>query len=162
MHAVHALPCRGALWCCRGVLLSHAKWMACGAEAHGHCCCASKSSLVPCAQGIFVPHLQKRHLVQIRLLPPFPVPHFLQGISDAYRHIIAPCSLASTLTTSELRHPSFFLHLSQGISDAYRHIIRAFLVHFHANIMRHSTKRFDYRGGSVGNFFFAGARIFFR
>ena len=54
------------------------------------------------------------------------------------------------------------LHSMQGISDAYRHIIRAFLVHFHANIMRHSTKRFDYRGGSVGNFFFAGARIFFR
>ncbi len=50
----------------------------------------------------------------------------------------------------------------QGISDAYKHIIRSFLVHFHANIMRHSTKRFDYRGGSVGNFFFAGARIFFR
>ncbi|KAI3436021.1 hypothetical protein D9Q98_002078 [Chlorella vulgaris] len=52
--------------------------------------------------------------------------------------------------------------LWEGISDAYRHIIRSFLVHFHANIMRHSTKRFDYRGGSVGNFFFAGARIFFR
>jgi hypothetical protein len=52
--------------------------------------------------------------------------------------------------------------LWEGISDAYRHIIRGFLVHFHANIMRHSTKRFDYRGGSVGNFFFAGARIFFR
>lgn len=52
--------------------------------------------------------------------------------------------------------------LWEGISDAYKHIIRSFLVHFHANIMRHSTKRFDYRGGSVGNFFFAGARIFFR
>ena len=50
----------------------------------------------------------------------------------------------------------------QGISDAYRDIIRAYLVHFHANIQRHATKRFDYRGGSVGNFFFAGARIFFR
>jgi hypothetical protein len=52
--------------------------------------------------------------------------------------------------------------LWEGISDAYKHIIRSFLVHFHANIMRHSTKRFDYAGGSVGNFFFAGARIFFR
>ncbi len=58
--------------------------------------------------------------------------------------------------------PPFLSLPTQGISDAYRHIIRAFLVHFHANIMRHSTKRFDYRGGSVGNFFFAGARIFFR
>ncbi|EFN50692.1 hypothetical protein CHLNCDRAFT_8355, partial [Chlorella variabilis] len=52
--------------------------------------------------------------------------------------------------------------LWEGISDAYKDIIRSFLVHFHANIMRQSTKRFDYRGGSVGNFFFAGARIFFR
>lgn len=52
--------------------------------------------------------------------------------------------------------------LPQGISDAYRHIIRGYLVHFHANIMRHTSKRFDYRGGSVGNFFFAGTRIFFR
>ncbi|PSC71096.1 maternal effect embryo arrest 18 [Micractinium conductrix] len=52
--------------------------------------------------------------------------------------------------------------LWEGISDAYRDIIRAYLVHFHANIQRHATKRFDYRGGSVGNFFFAGARIFFR
>ena len=50
----------------------------------------------------------------------------------------------------------------QGISDAYRHIIRGYLVHFHANIMRHSTRRFNYRGGSIGNFFFAGTRIFFR
>ena len=35
-------------------------------------------------------------------------------------------------------------------------------MHFHTNIMRHSTRRFNYRGGSIGNFFFAGTRIFFR
>ena len=58
--------------------------------------------------------------------------------------------------------PQFQHHPLQGISEAYRHIIRGYLVHFHANIMRHSTRRFNYRGGSIGNFFFAGTRIFFR
>lgn len=52
--------------------------------------------------------------------------------------------------------------LLQDLSDPYKHTIRAFLVHFHVNILRHSTERFDFRSGSVGNFFFAGARIFFR
>lgn len=55
----------------------------------------------------------------------------------------------------------FSIHL-QGVSDPYKHTIRAFLVHFHANILRHSTERFNFRSGSVGNFFFAGARTFFR
>lgn len=50
----------------------------------------------------------------------------------------------------------------QGVSEPYKHTIRAFLVHFHVNILRHSTERFNFRSGSVGNFFFAGARIFFR
>jgi len=52
--------------------------------------------------------------------------------------------------------------LWDGVSDPYKHTIRAFLVHFQANIMRHSSERFDFRNGSVGNFFFAGARTFFR
>ena len=50
----------------------------------------------------------------------------------------------------------------QGVSDPYKHTIRAFLVHFHVNILRHSTEKFNFRSGSVGNFFFAGARTFFR
>ena len=50
----------------------------------------------------------------------------------------------------------------QGVSEPYKHTIRAFLVHFHTQILRHSTARFNFRNGSVGNFFFAGARIFFR
>ena len=52
--------------------------------------------------------------------------------------------------------------LWEGVSEPYKHTIRAFLVHFHVNILRHSTERFDFSGGSVGNFFFAGARTFFR
>ena len=40
--------------------------------------------------------------------------------------------------------------------------IAAFLVHFHTEVLRHSSERFSFRHGSVGNFFFAGARLFFR
>lgn len=52
--------------------------------------------------------------------------------------------------------------LWQGVSDPYKHTIRAFLIHFHANILRHSSEKFVFQSGSVGNFFFAGARTFFR
>lgn len=52
--------------------------------------------------------------------------------------------------------------LWDGVSDPYKHTIRAFLVHFHSQILRHASERFNFRNGSVGNFFFAGARIFFR
>ena len=49
-----------------------------------------------------------------------------------------------------------------GLSEPYKHTIRAFLVHFQTQILSHTTERFNFCHGSVGNFFFAGARIFFR
>ncbi|GMH38306.1 hypothetical protein BSKO_06190 [Bryopsis sp. KO-2023] len=52
--------------------------------------------------------------------------------------------------------------LWDGVSEPYKHTIRAFLVYFHSQILRHVTQMFDFRNGSVGNFFFAGARLFFR
>ncbi|KAL7495044.1 hypothetical protein ACHAWT_003797 [Skeletonema menzelii] len=59
--------------------------------------------------------------------------------------------------------------LWKGVSTPYRSIIRSFLVHFHSQVMqthngiRHSSQNppFDFTGGSVGNFFFAGTRTFF-
>ncbi|KAJ9523872.1 hypothetical protein QJQ45_020058 [Haematococcus lacustris] len=52
--------------------------------------------------------------------------------------------------------------LWQGVSQPYKHVIRAFLAFFQAQIFGHSTARFDFSNGSIGNFFFAGARTFFR
>ncbi|KAG2501859.1 hypothetical protein HYH03_000357 [Edaphochlamys debaryana] len=53
--------------------------------------------------------------------------------------------------------------LWRGVGDPYKHTIRAFLVQFHTAILSHNSgERFSFRNGSVGNFFFAGARIFFR
>lgn len=53
--------------------------------------------------------------------------------------------------------------LWRGVSEPYKHLIRSFLVHFHSEVLRAPLgASFDWRGGSVGNFFFAGARLFFR
>jgi hypothetical protein len=40
--------------------------------------------------------------------------------------------------------------LWHGVSEPYKHTIRAFLVYFHNQIQRHSTERFNFRNGSVG------------
>lgn len=37
-----------------------------------------------------------------------------------------------------------------GMTEPYKHTIRAFLVHFHSAILRHSSERFNFRNGSVG------------
>ena len=52
--------------------------------------------------------------------------------------------------------------LWEGLSEPYKHTIRAFLVHFQSAILSHTTERFTFTNGSIGNFFFAGARLFFR
>lgn len=46
-----------------------------------------------------------------------------------------------------------------GVSEPYKHTIRAFLAYFNSQMLRHSTLRFRFQNGSVGNFFFAGARV---
>ncbi|XP_027161791.1 uncharacterized protein LOC113762511 isoform X3 [Coffea eugenioides] len=57
----------------------------------------------------------------------------------------------------EGQHP-----LWKGVSKPYRETIRAFLVYFQDQILRHADELFSFSNGSIGNFFFAGARIFFR
>lgn len=52
--------------------------------------------------------------------------------------------------------------LWEGVSRPYRETIRAFLVYFHSEILRRSAEMFCFTHGSIGNFFFAGARIFFQ
>ncbi|XP_015066963.1 uncharacterized protein YNL011C [Solanum pennellii] len=52
--------------------------------------------------------------------------------------------------------------LWQDVSKPYRETIRAFLAYFQDQILRRSDERFCFSNGSIGNFFFAGARIFFQ
>ncbi|VVA90976.1 unnamed protein product [Arabis nemorensis] len=52
--------------------------------------------------------------------------------------------------------------LWDGVSRPYRETIRAFLVYFQNEILRRPNEIFCFSNGSIGNFFFAGARIFFQ
>ncbi|KAL0407417.1 UNVERIFIED_CONTAM: hypothetical protein Slati_4055600 [Sesamum latifolium] len=52
--------------------------------------------------------------------------------------------------------------LWDGVSKPYRETIRAFLAYFQDQILRRSDELFCFSNGSIGNFFFAGARIFFQ
>ncbi|XP_057247079.1 uncharacterized protein YNL011C isoform X2 [Beta vulgaris subsp. vulgaris] len=52
--------------------------------------------------------------------------------------------------------------LWEGVSVPYRETIRAFLVYFQHQILMRSEEKFCFSNGSIGNFFFAGARIFFQ
>lgn len=52
--------------------------------------------------------------------------------------------------------------LWKGIGAPYRDTIRAFLLHFNYEILREPSTLFNFCNGSVGNFFFAGARTFFK
>lgn len=51
--------------------------------------------------------------------------------------------------------------LWEGITEPYKESIRAFLLQFNQEILRRASKSFDWSGGSIGNFFFTGARLFF-
>ncbi|XP_057947939.1 uncharacterized protein YNL011C isoform X1 [Malania oleifera] len=53
-------------------------------------------------------------------------------------------------------------YLWKGVSKSYRETIRAFLAYFQNQILRRSNESFCFSNGSIGNFFFAGARIFFQ
>lgn len=52
--------------------------------------------------------------------------------------------------------------LWNGVSKPYRETIRSFLAYFQNQILRRSDELFCFSNGSIGNFFFAGARIFFQ
>ncbi|XP_020885536.1 uncharacterized protein YNL011C isoform X2 [Arabidopsis lyrata subsp. lyrata] len=52
--------------------------------------------------------------------------------------------------------------LWDGVSRPYSETIRAFLIYFQNEILRRPNERFCFSNGSIGNFFFAGARIFFQ
>lgn len=54
----------------------------------------------------------------------------------------------------EGRHPSY-----EHVSSQYRGLIRCFLCKFEAERLQRISCRFDLQNGSIGNFFFTGARL---
>ncbi|KAI7864357.1 hypothetical protein BDF14DRAFT_1835586 [Spinellus fusiger] len=51
--------------------------------------------------------------------------------------------------------------LWESISSEKRETIRGFLVLFNCEILKRAHKHFNFRNGSIGNFFLTGARLFF-
>ncbi|PFH54681.1 hypothetical protein AMATHDRAFT_134612 [Amanita thiersii Skay4041] len=52
--------------------------------------------------------------------------------------------------------------LWSGIPNDRKETIRGFLVHFEGEVLKRAHKNFDFRNGSIGNFFLAAAQGFFR
>ncbi|XP_025013753.1 uncharacterized protein YNL011C isoform X2 [Ricinus communis] len=69
----------------------------------------------------------------------------------------APLAKLEWYDIVEGEHP-----LWTGVSRPYRETIQAFLVYFQNEILRRHNESFCFSNGSIGNFFFAGARIFFQ
>lgn len=52
--------------------------------------------------------------------------------------------------------------LWRGIEPERKEVIRGFLVQFESEVLRRAHRHFNFRGGSIGNFFLAAAQKFFR
>ncbi|TEB39152.1 hypothetical protein FA13DRAFT_1751609 [Coprinellus micaceus] len=52
--------------------------------------------------------------------------------------------------------------LWKGIPNDRKETIRGFLVYFESELLKRAQKNFDFRNGSIGNYFIAGAQGFFR
>ncbi|UZJ55058.1 hypothetical protein CBS101457_004378 [Exobasidium rhododendri] len=52
--------------------------------------------------------------------------------------------------------------LWRGIESERKECVRGFLVEFQSEILRRAHRNFNFRGGSIGNFFLAAAQKFFR
>ena len=81
---------------------------------------------------------------------------------EATRKRISKMAREEWLDILEGGHDGKEHSLWKEVSTPYRSIIRSFLVHFHSQVLQtsQSSPPFDFTGGSVGNFFFAGARTF--
>ncbi|KAI9012970.1 hypothetical protein BC832DRAFT_528845 [Gaertneriomyces semiglobifer] len=86
---------------------------------------------------------------QDSMSPASPVPYEREGGGSAK---------TEWLDILEGRH-----RLWRGISEPYRETIRAFLVGFQNELYKTAVRgpQFDFQGGSIGNFFLTGSRLFF-
>ncbi|CAI5987404.1 unnamed protein product [Closterium sp. NIES-64] len=76
------------------------------------------------------------------------------GVSDPYKEIIRAFLL-------HFHYQVLLLHFHCQVLLVHFHY-QVLLVHFHYQILRNASHRFCFQHGSVGNFFFSGARAFFR
>ncbi|KAF9457476.1 UPF0052-domain-containing protein [Collybia nuda] len=98
----------------------------------------------------------------IRLIPSVPVSPPL----DAIRRLLAyrlPAQASEQEAREEWRQIVEGRNpLWQGIPSDRKETIRGFLVYFESELLKRAHKNFDFRNGSVGNYFLAAAQGFFR
>jgi hypothetical protein len=119
----------------------------------------SSSELIRCLGGPSIGDIRSR---LIRLIPT----RSPDNPSEAIKKLLA-YRLSGTgdsrdikqtwLAIVEGRHP-----LWRGIPADRRETIRAFLVHLESELLKRAHKRFNFKHGSIGNLFIAGALSFFR
>ncbi|KAF8807612.1 UPF0052-domain-containing protein [Phlegmacium glaucopus] len=98
----------------------------------------------------------------IRLIPSAPA----SSPQDAIRRLLA-YRLPSNVSQREARDQWRDIvegrsSLWAGIPTDRKETIRGFLVHFESELLKRAHKNFDFRNGSVGNYFLAAAQRFFR
>ncbi|KAF8349873.1 hypothetical protein F5887DRAFT_1059126 [Amanita rubescens] len=98
----------------------------------------------------------------VRLIPTAPPSSPLHAIRNLLAH-----RLPARCTESEARDQWREIiegksKLWLGIPHDRKETIRRFLVYFENEVLRRSHKNFDFRNGSIGNFFLAAAQEFFR
>ncbi|KJA29378.1 hypothetical protein HYPSUDRAFT_61398 [Hypholoma sublateritium FD-334 SS-4] len=98
----------------------------------------------------------------VRLIPPAPASSPL----DAIRRLLAH-RLSSKSSEREARDEWRDIvegrsKLWKGIPSDRKETIRGFLVYFESELLKRAHKNFDFRNGSVGNYFLAAAQGFFR
>ncbi|KAF8665082.1 hypothetical protein AX16_000550 [Volvariella volvacea WC 439] len=98
----------------------------------------------------------------VRLIPPAPENSPLAAIRRllAYR-------LPAHYTDREAREEWRDIvegrsHLWSGIPNDRKETLRGFLVYFESELLKRAHKNFDFRNGSIGNYFLAAAQEFFR
>ncbi|KIM47992.1 hypothetical protein M413DRAFT_439685 [Hebeloma cylindrosporum] len=98
----------------------------------------------------------------IRLIPPAPPTSTL----DAIRRLLAyrlPTSSSERDARDEWRDiVEGKSSLWRGIPTDRKETIRGFLVYFESELLKRAHKNFDFRNGSIGNYFIAAAQGFFR
>jgi hypothetical protein len=81
--------------------------------------------------------------------PPPPPPSQARAVKALLAHRLPPADAAAAkgewYQIVEGQHA-----LWDGVSEPYKHMIRAFLIHFHVQILSHSTEQFNFANGSIG------------
>lgn len=98
----------------------------------------------------------------IRLIPPSPA----NSPQDAIRRLLAYRFPPNTSQREARDHWRDIIEgkssLWKGIPTDRKETIRGFLVYFESELLKRAHKNFDFRNGSVGNYFLAAAQGFFR